>query len=71
MASESAESEHQYHGLEFEYDCDAPKCGIYMHVLLPSDHLDAPATSSVNGLSKLLVFETVGDGGFGNVLKLE
>lgn len=42
-----------------------------MHVLLPSDHLDAPATSSVNGLSKLLVFETVVDGGFGNVLKLE
>src|ERR1700683_4252360 len=25
---------HDHHGLEFEYDCDAPKCGIYVHVLL-------------------------------------
>lgn len=63
---------HHHHGLEFEYDCDAPKCGIYVHVLLPSDHPDAPpASSPFNGLSKLLVFETVVIGGFGNVLKLD
>ncbi|KAF8637852.1 hypothetical protein AX17_002478 [Amanita inopinata Kibby_2008] len=61
----------QHHGLEFEYDCDAPKCGIYVHVLLPKDHPDAVATASSSGYSKLLVFETVTEGGFGRLLKLE
>ena len=61
----------QHHVLEFEYDCDAPKCGIYVHVHLPKNHPDAPSTSSVSLLSKLLVFETVVDGGFSNHLKLE
>ncbi|KAF8962629.1 hypothetical protein BDZ97DRAFT_1662708 [Flammula alnicola] len=60
-----------HHGLEFEYDCDAPKCGIYVHVHLPKTHPDAPSTSSHHPLSKLLVFETVVDGGFGNHLTLE
>ncbi|KIM46815.1 hypothetical protein M413DRAFT_64213 [Hebeloma cylindrosporum] len=60
-----------HHGLEFEYDCDAPKCGIYVHVHLPKTHPDAPSTSTHNSLSKLLVFETVVDGGFGNRLRLE
>ncbi|KDR80148.1 hypothetical protein GALMADRAFT_242408 [Galerina marginata CBS 339.88] len=64
-------SDQHHHGLEFEYDCDAPKCGIYVHVLLPKTHPDAPSTSSHHSLSKLLVFETVVDGGFGNHLKLE
>ena len=58
-----------HHGLEFEYDCDAPKCGIYVHVHLPKSHPDAPSTSSI--LSKFLVFETVVDGGFANHLTLE
>ncbi|THU93655.1 hypothetical protein K435DRAFT_799558 [Dendrothele bispora CBS 962.96] len=100
----------QQHGLEFEYDCDAPKCGIYVHVLLPPSHPDAPAstaatatgtlgvTSATSGadvgvppdsasplsdnnmtsgttakprLAKLLVFESVVEGGFGKVLKIE
>ena len=60
-----------HHGLEFEYDCDAPKCGIYVHVHLPKNHPDAPSTSSISLLSKLLVFETVVDGGFSNHLTLE
>ena len=64
-------ADQHHHGLEFEYDCDAPKCGIYVHVHLPKNHPDAPATSALSLLSKLLVFETVVDGGFANHLKLE
>ncbi|KAG6820291.1 hypothetical protein H0H93_002729 [Arthromyces matolae] len=71
LASEDSTPDHHHHGLEFEYDCDAPKCGIYVHVLLPKDHPDAPATASSSGLAKFLVFESVVDGGFGKVLKLE
>jgi hypothetical protein len=65
-----ADQQH-HHGLEFEYDCDAPKCGIYVHVHLPKNHPDAVSTSTLSLLSKLLVFETVVDGGFSNHLKLE
>jgi hypothetical protein len=61
----------QIHGLEFEYDCDAPKCGIYVHVLLPKDHPDALATVSPSGYSKILVFEAIAEGGFARLLKLE
>ncbi|KAJ3504502.1 hypothetical protein NLJ89_g7901 [Agrocybe chaxingu] len=61
-----------HHGLEFEYDCDAPKCGIYVNVHLPKTHPDAPAASShSSSLCKLQVFETVVEGGFGNRLTLE
>jgi hypothetical protein len=72
--SPGSEDEHhaqQHHGLEFEYDCDAPKCGIYLHVFLPNGHPDAGSTPSSSGNAKLLVFETVTEGGFGKVLKLE
>jgi hypothetical protein len=61
---------HDHHGLEFEYDCDAPKCGIYVHVLLSSDHHHADS-SDKTGLSRVLIFETVVEGGFGKILKLE
>ncbi|CAA7269953.1 unnamed protein product [Cyclocybe aegerita] len=61
-----------HHGLEFEYDCDAPKCGIYVNVHLPKTHPDAPAASShSSSLCKLQVFETVIEGGFGNRLTLD
>ncbi|TFK73454.1 hypothetical protein BDN72DRAFT_834572 [Pluteus cervinus] len=72
-SQEDGNDEHHHHlyGLEFEYDSDAPKCGIYLHVLLSKDHPDAPPTSYSNGLSKLLVYESVVDGGFGKILKLE
>lgn len=63
------DSQH-HHALEFEYDCDAPKCGITVQVVLsPTHHLAEKITSS--GQSKVLVFETVTDGGFGRTLKLE
>lgn len=42
-----------------------------MHVYIPKTHPDALPTSTHHTLSKLLVFETVVDGGFGNRLKLE
>lgn len=66
---EHADSQH-HHGLEFEYDCDAPKCGISVDVLVsPAHHL---ANRSIgNTHSKTLVFEAVTDGGFGKTLKLE
>jgi hypothetical protein len=62
-----ADSQH-HHGLEFEYDCDAPKCGIYIQVLLSPNHPHAEPSSSQ---SRVLVFESVTEGGFGKVLKLE
>ncbi|TEB23341.1 hypothetical protein FA13DRAFT_1914505 [Coprinellus micaceus] len=66
------DSEHsQPHGLEFEYDCDAPKCGLYVHVYLPKSHPDAPPAPPHHPYAKLLVFESVVDGGFGKHLKLD
>ncbi|GJE85225.1 hypothetical protein PsYK624_013030 [Phanerochaete sordida] len=66
---EQVDAQH-HHGLEFEYDCDAPKCAISVNILVsPAHHL---ADRSVgNAHSKILVFETVTDGGFGKTLKLE
>ncbi|CCM03288.1 uncharacterized protein FIBRA_05416 [Fibroporia radiculosa] len=61
---------HHHHGLEFEYDCDAPKCGISVHALLSSRH-GLAGKSDTSGLSKFLLFESVVEGGFGKILKLE
>ncbi|KAL0959984.1 hypothetical protein HGRIS_011642 [Hohenbuehelia grisea] len=71
------------HGLEFEYDCDAPQCGIYVHILLPPDHPEAgytaPAIASSDSpyssppkprMAKVLVYESVVEGGFGKVLRI-
>ncbi|KAI0346669.1 hypothetical protein BDW22DRAFT_1352835 [Trametopsis cervina] len=66
---EHVDSQH-HHGLEFEYDCDAPKCSVAVHVLVsPSHHLADKACGSAH--SKILVFETVTEGGFAKMLKLE
>lgn len=66
---EHVDSQH-HHGLEFEYDCDAPECGIVVHVVVsPTHHLADKASGSSH--SKVLVFETVTEGGFGKHLKLE
>ncbi|KAG8216788.1 hypothetical protein J3R82DRAFT_7033 [Butyriboletus roseoflavus] len=64
-----ADSHHQ-HGLEFEYDCDAPRCKIDVNVILPADH---PLAENVDtrGFSRTLVFQSIVDGGFGKFLKLE
>ena len=61
---------HHHHGLEFEYDCDAPKCKIDVNVILPADH---PLAENVHsrGFSRIPVFQSVFDGGFGKFLKLE
>ncbi|KAF9269580.1 hypothetical protein L218DRAFT_953202 [Marasmius fiardii PR-910] len=86
LDSEHPDESHSLHALEFEYDCDAPKCGIYVNVLLPPGHPEAPNTSpdaseapvdsvtnapSKPRYSKVLVFESVVEGGFGKALKLE
>ena len=61
---------HHHHGLEFEYDCDAPKCRIDVNVVLPADH---PLAESVDarGFSHILVFHSIVDGGFGRFLSLK
>nr|VWP00911.1 Cellulose-growth-specific protein [Ganoderma boninense] len=71
-ASEDADhvdSQH-HHALEFEYDCDAPKCAIRVYVHLSPKHPLA-GKADASGLCKLLVFETTTDGGFGKTLKFE
>ena len=67
----SAEQQLHAHGLEFEYDCDAPKCGIRVYVVLSPGHPLAKDVASSVGSSKLSIFDTVVDGGFGQMLKLE
>ncbi|KAI1788674.1 hypothetical protein LXA43DRAFT_1024605 [Ganoderma leucocontextum] len=67
--ADHADSQH-HHALEFEYDCDAPKCAIRVYVNLSPQH---PLAGKVDGSgrSKLLVFETTTEGGFGKTLKFE
>ena len=59
------------HGLEFEYDCDAPKCGIRVYVVLFPGHPLVKDAASGSGSTKVSIFDTVADGGFGQMLKLE
>jgi len=59
------------HGLEFEYDCDAPKCGIRVYVVLSPGHPLAKDAASGSGSAKVSIFDTVAEGGFGQILKLE
>ena len=59
------------HGLEFEYDCDAPKCGIRVYVILSPGHPHAKDATSSSGPTKVPIFDTVANGGFDQVLKLE
>jgi hypothetical protein len=58
------------HALEFEYDCDAPKCSIIVQVIVPSNE---PNPSGVSGPSsqRITVYDSVFEGGFGRLLKLE
>ncbi len=71
-ASEDADhvDAQHHHALEFEYDCDAPKCAIRVYVHLSPKHPLA-GKPDASGLSKLVVFETTTDGGFGKTLKFE
>lgn len=67
-ASEDDESSQLQHALEFEYDCDAPKCGILVHVVLSPEH---PEAQSKDAPSPMSVFETTTEGGFGRKLGLD
>lgn len=49
------------HGLEFQYDCDSAKCNISIHVHALNNTTSAPTT----------VFQSVFEGGFDRVLRLE
>ena len=67
----SAELPLHAHGLEFEYDCDAPKCGIRVYVVLSPGHPSTKDATSGSDSTKASIFDTVADGGFDQMLKLE
>lgn len=54
------------HALEFEFDCDAPKCCITIQVIVPSNE-----QNSQESFHRITVYESVFEGGFGRLLKLE
>ncbi|KAF8342632.1 uncharacterized protein EI90DRAFT_3115205 [Cantharellus anzutake] len=56
------------HGLEFHYDCDAPKCKITVNAVSSKSSVTSPATTSD---SILATYESVFEGGFGRMLRLE
>jgi hypothetical protein len=61
---------HSNHALEFEYDCDAPKCSITVQVIVPSNEPN-PSGDSGPSNQRITVYDSVFDGGFGRLLKLE
>jgi len=61
---------HNNHALEFEYDCDAPKCCIKVQVIIPSKEPNSNGNSHPIS-ERIIVYESVFDGGFGRLLKLE
>ena len=58
------------HALEFEYDCDAPKCSINVQVIVLSNEPNPPGNASLS-TRHVTVYESVFEGGFGRSLKLE
>jgi hypothetical protein len=64
------DAHHYAHALEFEYDCDAAKCGIRVYVVLSPNH-PLSKKSEDNNAARISVFETIVDGGFARVLTLE
>src|SRR6266702_185968 len=60
----NAES-HNNHALEFEYDCDAPKCSITVQVIVSNQ------SSPSENPDRITVYESVTEGGFGRLLTLE
>jgi hypothetical protein len=54
------------HALEFEFDCDAPKCCVTVQVITPSNEQDSPGS-----FHRTTIYESVFEGGFGRLLKLE
>jgi hypothetical protein len=60
----NAESHHS-HAVEFEYDCDAPKCNITVQVIVSNQ--SNPSENS----DRITVYESVTEGGFGRLLTVE
>ena len=58
------------HALEFEYDCDAPKCSINVQVIVSSHEPNSRGNASLS-TRRITVYESVFEGGFGRSLKLE
>jgi hypothetical protein len=56
---------HNSHALEFEYDCDAPKCNITVQAIVSNQ------SSPSENLDRITVYESITDGGFGRQLTLE
>ncbi|KZS96254.1 hypothetical protein SISNIDRAFT_536575 [Sistotremastrum niveocremeum HHB9708] len=54
------------HGLEFEFDADAPKCLIQINVVTPSS-----SSSESDESTPMLLFEKIVEGGFGRYLRIE
>ena len=61
---------HDNHALEFEYDCDAPKCSIVVQVIVSSNEPN-PHGNVSHSTRRITVYESVFEGGFGRLLKLE
>jgi hypothetical protein len=57
------------HALEFEFDCDAPKCCI--SVLVDVDSASGSSHDKEKQSQKHVVFQIIVPGGFGRALKLE
>lgn len=56
-----------HHGLEFQFDCDAPKCRITLHVIPPTSGKESSSSTP----KPIVLFNMVVDGGFARTLKLE
>ncbi|KAF8265835.1 hypothetical protein EI94DRAFT_1779191 [Lactarius quietus] len=56
---------HNIHAVEFEYDCDAPKCNIIVQVIVSNQSTPSEV------LDRITVYESITEGGFGRQLKLE
>ncbi len=67
--SVGAES-HDNHALEFEYDCDAPKCSISVQVIVSSSEPNPQGSPSPSS-RRMTIYQSVFEGGFGRLLKLE
>lgn len=66
--AQNAEAQ-ENHAIEFEYDCNAPNCGVTIHVVVPPEHPLAKKDGKDD--CKVMIFETTTEGGFSKVLRLD
>ncbi|EJC99358.1 uncharacterized protein FOMMEDRAFT_160972 [Fomitiporia mediterranea MF3/22] len=72
-SGDATSKHHQQHGLEFEFDCDAPQCLISLHVVGVPAHLGESEDnlhSAAKDKERLVLFETTLPGGFARKLAL-